>query len=123
MTGAAEVVAFHETWFANPAWTYAVVNVNTLDGVDHALLRPVTVSFDGEDESSRLKRRMRGWIGSVRLTSAYTPTRTPAPTAGRAEWRSATTTGMPPRSSASEISAWCSVSCSSTPCTVTCSGV
>ena len=47
----------------------------------------------------------------------------PISTAGSAECRSATTTGMPPRSSASAISAWCSVSCSSTPCTVTCSGV
>jgi hypothetical protein len=45
--------------------TYAVVNVNTMDGVDPALFRRATVSFDDEDEASRLARRSRGWIAQV----------------------------------------------------------
>jgi len=49
--------------------------------------------------------------------------RTPASTAGRAECRSATTTGSPARSSASARTAWCSLSCSSTPSTIVWEGV
>jgi hypothetical protein len=45
--------------------TYAVVNVNAFDNVDRALLRVAPVSFDGEDGSTRLQRRKRGWIGRV----------------------------------------------------------
>jgi hypothetical protein len=47
--------------------TYAVVNVNTFEGLDPSLLRRAPVSFDGEDEASRLARRARGWIPSVRF--------------------------------------------------------
>ncbi len=47
--------------------TYAVVNVNTFDGVDRALLRPQPASFEGEDTASRLERRKRNWIGDVRF--------------------------------------------------------
>ena len=43
--------------------TYAVVNVNTFEGVDPALLAPVAASFEGEDVASRLARRARGWTG------------------------------------------------------------
>ena len=46
---------------------YAVVNVNTFENVDAALLRRSSASFDGEDESARLARRTKNWIGSVRF--------------------------------------------------------
>lgn len=48
--------------------TYAVVNVNTFEGVDASLLRRAAVSFDGEDEAGRLARRARGWIPRVRFS-------------------------------------------------------
>jgi hypothetical protein len=48
--------------------TYAVVNVNAMEGVDPALFKRAAVSFDGEDESARLARRARGWIASVEFT-------------------------------------------------------
>lgn len=44
---------------------YAVVNVNTFEGVDPALLRHGPVSFDGEATDVRLARRKRNWIGRV----------------------------------------------------------
>jgi hypothetical protein len=44
---------------------YAVVNVNTFDGIDPALLRRAPVSFDGEVTDSRLARRARNWIANV----------------------------------------------------------
>jgi hypothetical protein len=47
---------------------YAVVNVNTMEGVAPALLKHAPVSFDNEDESTRLARRARGWIPSVEFT-------------------------------------------------------
>jgi hypothetical protein len=43
---------------------YAVVNVNTFEGVDPALLRRGSASFDEEDTESRLARRKRNWIAS-----------------------------------------------------------
>jgi hypothetical protein len=46
---------------------YAVVNVNTFDGVDAALLRRSPANFDGEGTDSRLARRARNWIGNVRF--------------------------------------------------------
>jgi len=46
---------------------YAVVNVNTFDGVDPALLRRVTANLDGEGTDSRLARRKRGWIARVEV--------------------------------------------------------
>lgn len=46
---------------------YAVVNVNTFEGVDPALLRHAVADFDEEDPESRLLRRQRNWIGSVRF--------------------------------------------------------
>jgi hypothetical protein len=49
--------------------------------------------------------------------------RMPATTAGNAECRSATTTGMPPIESASSSAPWCGESCSSTPSTMTWPGV
>lgn len=47
--------------------TYAVVSVNALDGVDLALLKLGQVSFDDEDEATRLARRAKGWIPNVRF--------------------------------------------------------
>ena len=44
---------------------HAVVNVNTLDAANIALER-APVSFGDEDEATRLQRRKRRWIGSVR---------------------------------------------------------
>ena len=49
--------------------TYAVVSVNAFDNVNPGLLRPGPVSFDGEDEETRLSRRAKGWIPSVRFRS------------------------------------------------------
>jgi hypothetical protein len=46
---------------------YAVVNVNTFEGVDPALLRRASADFDGEDVDSRLSRRARNWIDTVRI--------------------------------------------------------
>jgi hypothetical protein len=46
---------------------YAVVNVNTFNGVDAALLRRSPANFDGEGTDSRLARRARNWIGNVRF--------------------------------------------------------
>ena len=48
---------------------YAVVNVNTFDGVDAALLRRSPANFDGEGTDSRLERRARNWIGRVQFTA------------------------------------------------------
>ena len=46
---------------------YAVVSVHAFEGVDPSLLRhaPTPMSFDGEDEASRLARRKRNWIAEV----------------------------------------------------------
>ena len=49
---------------------YAVVNVNTFEGVDPALLRRATANFDGEGEGVRLARRQRNWIADVQFASA-----------------------------------------------------
>lgn len=46
---------------------YAVFNVNTLEDVDRAALRPTTANFEGESLESRLARRTRNWIGDVRI--------------------------------------------------------
>ena len=46
---------------------YAVVNVNTFDGVEPTLLRRSPANFDGEGTDSRLARRARNWIGRVQF--------------------------------------------------------
>jgi hypothetical protein len=46
---------------------YAVVNVNTFEGVDPSLLRRASANFEGEDVDSRLSRRARNWIDNVRI--------------------------------------------------------
>src|SRR5438105_2234697 len=44
---------------------YAVVNVNTFEGVEPSLLRRASANFDAESEDARLARRKRNWIPSV----------------------------------------------------------
>jgi hypothetical protein len=47
---------------------YAVVNVNTFENFDSLHLRRQPVSFDGEEQQSRLARRQRNWIADVHLS-------------------------------------------------------
>lgn len=44
---------------------YAVVNVNTFENVPAEMLRRAPVTFDNEQETERLARRKRNWIGDV----------------------------------------------------------
>jgi hypothetical protein len=44
---------------------YAVVNVNTFENVDPAMLSKSSASFDGEQQDTRLARRKKNWIGNV----------------------------------------------------------
>jgi hypothetical protein len=46
---------------------YAVVSVNAFNDVQPSVLRRAPVSFDGEDEATRLARRKRNWIPDVRF--------------------------------------------------------
>jgi hypothetical protein len=48
---------------------YAVVNVNTLDGIDPTSLARAPAHFDGEESSERLARRKRNWIRNVRISA------------------------------------------------------
>jgi hypothetical protein len=52
---------------------YAVVNVNTFEGVDPALLDRKPSVLEGETEETRLARRARNWIGDVELVEAPSP--------------------------------------------------
>lgn len=47
---------------------YAVVSVNSFEGVEPSLLRRTPTSFDGEGTDSRLARRQRNWIPNVKFT-------------------------------------------------------
>lgn len=47
---------------------YAVVNVNTFENVDRALLKHASSTVEGENTDDRLARRKRNWIGSVTFT-------------------------------------------------------
>jgi hypothetical protein len=49
---------------------YAVVSVNSFEGVDASLLRRAPASFEGEGRDSRLARRKRNWIPDVRFVDA-----------------------------------------------------
>ncbi|MDC3955301.1 GFA family protein [Polyangium jinanense] len=49
---------------------YAVVNVNTFEGVDPLLLRRASATLDGETEEVRLARRKRNWIADVATEEA-----------------------------------------------------
>jgi hypothetical protein len=57
---------------------YAVVNVNTLEGIEPSAFVRTAANFDGEGAGERLERRQRNWIASVRISAA----RQPAPDAG-----------------------------------------
>lgn len=49
---------------------YAVVSVHAFEGVDPAMLRQQSASFDDENEQARLARRMRNWIHDVEYVEA-----------------------------------------------------
>ena len=49
---------------------YAVVNVNTFEGVDPAQLVRSSADFEGESVGDRLARRRRNWIPDVRIDEA-----------------------------------------------------
>jgi hypothetical protein len=49
---------------------YAVVSVNSFEGVDASLLRRAPASFEGDGRDSRLARRKRNWIPDVRFVDA-----------------------------------------------------
>ena len=49
---------------------YAVVNVNSFEGVDRAELEQSTADFDGESSEARLARRVRTWIPEVTIETA-----------------------------------------------------
>ena len=49
---------------------YAVVSVNAFEGVEPALLRRASASFEDEAEDTRLGRRKRYWIPKVEFRSA-----------------------------------------------------
>lgn len=48
---------------------YAVVNVNTFDGIDPSALVTTAANFDGEGTGARLERRKNYWIRDVRITA------------------------------------------------------
>jgi hypothetical protein len=48
---------------------YAVVNVNTFEGIDASSLARAPTDFDGEESGERLERRKRNWIPTVRISS------------------------------------------------------
>ena len=47
---------------------HAVVNVNVFEAIDRSILKLAEASFEGEGVESRLARRQRNWIGSVRVS-------------------------------------------------------
>ena len=49
---------------------YAVVNVNTFDGINLSSLARTATNFDGERTDERLERRKRNWIPNVRISGA-----------------------------------------------------
>ena len=49
---------------------YAVVNVNTFEGIDPSSLMRTATNFDGEGTGDRLERRKRNWIPTVRISGA-----------------------------------------------------
>ena len=49
---------------------YAVVNVNTFEGINPSSLLRTATNFDGEGSGERLERRKRNWINAVRISGA-----------------------------------------------------
>lgn len=52
---------------------YAVVNVNTFDGVEGSLFDRTPSIMEGETEQARLARRVRNWIGKVEFVRPVLP--------------------------------------------------
>jgi hypothetical protein len=48
-------------------YLFAVVNVNTFEDLDSLQVSRQPVSFDGEEQTSRLEHRERNWIADVRI--------------------------------------------------------
>ncbi len=48
---------------------YAVVNVNSFEGIDPSCFSRAVTDFDGETTQTRLDRRKRTWIPTVTVTS------------------------------------------------------
>ena len=48
---------------------YAVVNVNSFEGIDPSRFSRTLTDFDGETTQTRLDRRRRNWIPTVSVTS------------------------------------------------------
>ncbi len=48
---------------------YAVVNVNSFEGIDPSCFSRAVTDFDGETTESRLDRRKRNWIPTVTIAS------------------------------------------------------
>ncbi|EFA83865.1 hypothetical protein PPL_02935 [Heterostelium album PN500] len=46
---------------------YAVVNINTFEGIDPTLITEIPVTLTEETESSRLARRKKNWINNVQI--------------------------------------------------------
>ena len=49
---------------------YAVVNVNTVEGLHRAVPARTATNFDAEAAGERLERRQRNWIPTVRISFA-----------------------------------------------------
>ena len=52
---------------------YAVVNVNTLDNIEPAMLQHRPASFSEEDATAKLSRRQSNWIGDVTIVEGVQP--------------------------------------------------
>jgi hypothetical protein len=52
------------------AHIYAVVNVNTFEGIERSSLVQTTTNFDGEGTGDRLERRRRNWIRTVQISTS-----------------------------------------------------
>ncbi len=51
---------------------YAVVSVNSFEGVEPSRLRRASATFEGETEEGRLARRKRNWIANVEYIESGT---------------------------------------------------
>jgi hypothetical protein len=47
---------------------YAVVNVNSFEGVDRSLIRRLPMTFDGEEKDARRARWKRNWVANVEFS-------------------------------------------------------